>query len=80
MGEHKSHPTRTKRHHFLSEKVLQFRQTYVRPTGFFNEVLHSLCVATSRENKGGDHGCTPKQVWIRDFFVFVDGLKWIQWF
>ena len=70
MGEHKSRPCPHNVSSFFQRGVLYFRQPYVRSTSFLNKAPQLFSSVANRTNNGGHHGCTPKQVWIRYFFLF----------
>ena len=67
MGEHKSGPYPNKKTSIFEQGVLYICQIYICLTGFLKETLQDICAATSRANKSGHHGCTPKQVWLLTF-------------
>ena len=60
--------------YFIERGVLQLRQPHVRPKAikfsqFLKETPQLPCTVASRTNKGGHHGCTPKQIWIGNVFM-----------
>ena len=54
--------------------MLQFRQAYICSTGFLNDTPELSCAIASRTNKGGLHGCTPKEVWVGNA-IMVNGFE-----
>ena len=67
-------------HHPFLRGVLHFRQPYICPTSFPNKAPQLFSSVTNRTMKSGHHGCTPKQVWIRNFlfsmvFNVVSGVR-----